>query len=39
MGQNIIKENNILELKFNKYGILTEKKLFKKDSMKKVEFF
>ena len=38
MGQNIIKENNILELKFNKYGILTEKKLFKKDNMKKVNF-
>ncbi len=38
MGQNVIKENNILELKFNKYGILTEKKMFKKDSMKKVKF-
>ena len=22
MGQNIIKENNILKLEFNKYGIL-----------------
>ena len=30
MGQNIIKENNILELKFNKYGILTEKNCLKK---------
>ena len=26
-GQNVLKENNILELQFNKYGVLTNKKI------------
>ena len=38
LGQNVLKKNNVLELKFDKYGILTEKNLFNKDDMKKVKF-
>ena len=38
LGQNVLDENNVLELKFDKYGILTEKNLFNKDDMKKVKF-
>ena len=38
LGQNVLKENNILELKFNKYGILTNKKIYNIDDMKKVKY-
>jgi len=38
LGQNVLKKNNILELKFNKYGILDEKKFYTKDDMKKVKY-
>ncbi len=38
LGQNILKENNILVLKFNKYGILKEKKFYDKNYKKKVKF-
>jgi outer membrane protein assembly factor BamE (lipoprotein component of BamABCDE complex) len=38
LGQNILKENNVLELTFNKYGVLKEKNFYKKDNMKKVTF-
>ncbi len=38
MGQNVIKQNNILELKFNKYGILVNKKTYVKKDMNKVSF-
>ena len=38
LGQNVLKKNNILELKFNKYGILDEKKIYTKDDMKKVKY-
>ena len=38
IGQNVIKENNILELKFNKYGILVDKKTYVKKDMNKVSF-
>jgi outer membrane protein assembly factor BamE (lipoprotein component of BamABCDE complex) len=38
LGRNILKENNILELKFNKYGVLEAKKFYKKDNMKKINY-
>lgn len=38
LGQNVLKTNNILLLKFDKYGILIEKKLVGKDSKNKIVF-
>ena len=38
LGKNILKESNILVLKFDKYGILKEKKLFDKNDISKVSF-
>ena len=38
LGQNVLKENNVLKLDFNKYGVLTAKKIFKKEDMKKVKY-
>ena len=38
LGQNVLKENNVLILSFNKYGILTEKNFLNKDDINKVEF-
>ena len=38
LGQNILKENNILVLKFNKYGVIKEKTLLNKDSKNKILF-
>ena len=38
LGQNVIKKNNVLELKFNKYGILTSKKILNKKNMNKVKY-
>ena len=38
LGQNVLKTNNILELKFDKYGVLKEKKKYTKDNMKKVKY-
>ena len=38
LGQNILKENNVLELKFNKYGILVDKKIYNKKNMNKVKY-
>ena len=38
LGKNILKESNILILKFDKYGILKEKKLLTKDDIKKLAF-
>ena len=38
MGQNVLKTNNILELKFDKYGILNSKKQYNKDDMQKVKY-
>ena len=31
LGQNVLKENNVLELNFDKYGVLKDKKLYKKE--------
>ena len=38
LGQNVLKENNVLELNFDKYGVLKDKKFYKKEDMNKVEF-
>ena len=38
LGKNILKESNILILKFDKYGILKEKMLLTKDDIKKLSF-
>jgi len=38
LGQNILNQNNVLELKFNKYGLLVSKKFYNKDDMKKVSY-
>jgi len=37
LGQNVLKKNNILEIEFNKYGILTNKMVYTKKNMKKVK--
>ena len=38
LGKNVLKENNILALRFDKYGILIEKKLFQKDEINNIDF-
>jgi outer membrane protein assembly factor BamE (lipoprotein component of BamABCDE complex) len=38
LGQNILKENNVLVLNFDKYGILKFKKMLDKSDVKKVKF-
>tara|TARA_B100002051_G_C16664565_1_gene600992 strand:+ start:822 stop:1295 length:474 start_codon:yes stop_codon:yes gene_type:complete len=38
LGKNILEKNNVLELKFNNYGILKSKKIIKKDEMNKVAY-
>ena len=38
LGQNVLKTNNVLLLKFNKYGILKSKQLVGKDSKNKIAF-
>jgi|TARA_B110000211_G_scaffold232031_1_gene294821 outer membrane protein assembly factor BamE (lipoprotein component of BamABCDE complex) len=38
MGRNVLEENNILELTFDKYGILKNKKIYNKEDMKKVVY-
>ena len=38
LGQNILEKNNILELQFDKYGLLISKKLYTKDDMNKISY-
>ena len=38
LGQNVLKENNVLELNFDKYGILQSKNIYNKDDMKTVKY-
>ena len=38
LGKHVLKENNILVLDFDKYGILIEKKFFDKEEIKKLKF-
>ena len=38
LGQNVLKENNVLALEFDKYGILIDKKFFDKSEINKFSF-
>ena len=38
LGKNILKSNNVLVLKFDKFGILQKKKLFNKQDIEKLSF-
>ena len=38
LGKHVVKQNNILILDFNKYGILKNKKLLNKEDIKKIKF-
>ena len=38
LGQNVLKNNNILELNFDKYGVVKDKNFFDKSDMKKIKF-
>jgi outer membrane protein assembly factor BamE (lipoprotein component of BamABCDE complex) len=38
LGQHVLKSNNVLVLKFDKYGVLNEKTLYDKNDIKKVKF-
>jgi outer membrane protein assembly factor BamE (lipoprotein component of BamABCDE complex) len=38
IGRNVLTENNALELTFNKYGVLIDKKIYDKKSMNKVVY-
>ena len=38
LGQNILKSNNVLVLKFDKYGILKEKNFLNKNDINKIKF-
>ena len=38
LGQHVLKTNNVLVLYFDKYGILNDKKIYKKENINKVNF-
>ena len=38
LGRNYLKKNNVLILEFDKYGILSKKKFYDKENMKKINF-
>ena len=38
LGQNVLKKNNVLELKFDKYGVLKNKIIYSKNNMKNVKY-
>ena len=38
LGQNVLKKNNILELEFDKYGVLINKKIYNKENMNKITY-
>ena len=38
LGQNVLKTNNVLELKFDKYGVLESKIIHKKEDMNKIAY-
>ena len=38
LGRHILKENNVLILSFNKYGILAKKDFYNKDKINKLDF-
>ncbi len=38
LGQNVLKENNVMVLSFDKYGVLKEKNLFDKEKLADIKF-
>ena len=38
LGQNVTKENNVMILTFNKYGVLKDKNILNKDKMAEINF-
>ena len=38
LGQNVLKENNVLALEFDRFGILKNKKIYNKKDMKKIAY-
>ena len=38
LGKNVLIANNVLELSFDKYGVLKSKKFYNKENMNKVKF-
>ena len=38
LGKHVLKQNNVLILDFNKYGILTNKKFLNKDDINQIKF-
>ncbi len=38
LGQNVVKENNVMVLTFNKYGILESKNFYDKEKIAKIKF-
>ena len=38
LGQHVLKENNVLVLEFDKYGILANKSFYDKEKIKKINF-
>ena len=38
LGQNVLKENNVLVLTFDKYGVLKDKMFLDKNDLKKISF-
>ena len=38
LGQHVLKENNVLVLNFNKYGVISEKRFIAKNEMNKLKF-
>tara|TARA_Y100000590_G_scaffold138010_1_gene157985 strand:- start:896 stop:1348 length:453 start_codon:yes stop_codon:yes gene_type:complete len=38
LGRNYLKKNNVLVLKFDKYGVLREKEFYDKEKMNKIKF-
>jgi len=38
LGKNVLKDNNVLQLEFDKFGILKTKKILDKKDMKKIKY-
>mgnify|MGYP001330766530 CR=1 FL=1 len=38
LGQHVVKENNVMVLTFNRYGILEEKNFYDKEKLEKIKF-
>tara|TARA_B100001057_G_C22742662_1_gene908445 strand:- start:317 stop:790 length:474 start_codon:yes stop_codon:yes gene_type:complete len=38
LGQNVLKENNVLVISFNKYGLINKKKFLDKDDLNDIAF-